>query len=386
MTFELIDTYTENAVIKVIGVGGGGGNALEHMVANEIEGVDFICVNTDAQALRKSSATTQLQLGTEITKGLGAGANPDVGRQSALEDRERIMDVIKGADMIFITAGMGGGTGTGAAPVVAQVAKEMGILTVAVVTKPFPFEGGKRLKIAEAGLAELSQHVDSLITIPNEKLLAVLGRDMTLLSAFQAANDVLLGAVQGIAELITREGMINVDFADVRTVMSEMGMAMMGTGRASGENRAKEAAKLAVSSPLLEDVDLSGARGVLVNITGGLDLSIGEFSDVGDMIKEFASPEATVVVGTVIDPEMTDEIRVTVVATGLGAEPILRELPVNGTAEKPQIEIVKKAADVNYDIPTIKRNEVQQQTKHDANGDVNMDYLDIPAFLRRQAD
>jgi len=385
MTFELIDTYTENAVIKVIGVGGGGGNALEHMVENQIEGVDFICANTDVQALRKSSATTQLQLGTEITKGLGAGANPDVGRQAALEDRERIMDVIKGADMIFITAGMGGGTGTGAAPVVAQVAKEMGILTVAVVTKPFPFEGGKRLKIADAGLDELSQHVDSLITIPNEKLLAVLGREMTLLNAFKAANDVLLGAVQGIAELITRGGMINVDFADVRTVMSEMGMAMMGTGTASGADRAQVAAEHAVSSPLLEDVDLSGARGVLVNITGGLDLGIGEFEDVGNIIKEFSSEDATVVIGTVIDPEMGDEIRVTVVATGLGAE---QASPIAVVPEvvKAQIEIVKKPVEVDYDIPTVKRQEQEEQPKQTVNGDVNMDYLDIPAFLRRQAD
>ncbi|HEC59865.1 hypothetical protein LCGC14_0551110 [marine sediment metagenome] len=384
MAFELIDTYTQTAVIKVIGVGGGGGNALEHMVANQIEGVDFICANTDAQALRKSSAPTQLQLGTDITKGLGAGANPDVGRQAALEDRERVMELIKGSDMVFITAGMGGGTGTGAAPVVAQVAKEMGILTVAVVTKPFPFEGAKRLKIAEAGLAELTQHVDSLITIPNEKLLAVLGREMTLLGAFKAANDVLLGAVQGIAELITREGMINVDFADVRTVMSEMGMAMMGTGQASGENRAKEAARLAVSSPLLEDVDLSGARGVLVNITGGLDMSIGEFDDVGNIIKEFASADATVVVGTVIDPEMTDEIRVTVVATGLGGIKVAKqETPI---AAAPQIEIVKKSIDINYDEPTVIRNSKPEQKKEFDNGDVNMDYLDIPAFLRRQAD
>ncbi|MFT7413955.1 MAG: cell division protein FtsZ [Methylophagaceae bacterium] len=383
MTFELIDTYTQTAVIKVIGVGGGGGNALEHMVENQIEGVDFICANTDAQALRKSSAATQLQLGTDITKGLGAGANPDVGRQAALEDRERIMEVIKGSDMVFITAGMGGGTGTGAAPIVAQVAKEMGILTVAVVTKPFPFEGNKRLKIAEAGLAELTQHVDSLITIPNEKLLAVLGREMTLLGAFKAANDVLLGAVQGIAELITREGMINVDFADVRTVMSEMGMAMMGTGQASGENRAKEAARLAVSSPLLEDVDLSGARGVLVNITGGLDMSIGEFDDVGNIIKEFASADATVVVGTVIDPEMTDEIRVTVVATGLGGVTLAKSEAV---AAAPQIEIVKKSMDINYDEPTVIRNGKPEQKKEFDNGDANMDYLDIPAFLRRQAD
>jgi cell division protein FtsZ len=385
MTFELIDTYTANAVIKVIGVGGGGGNALEHMVASKIEGVDFICANTDAQALRKSNATTHLQLGTDITKGLGAGANPDVGRQAALEDRERIMDVIRGADMVFITAGMGGGTGTGAAPVVAQVAKEMGILTVAVVTKPFPFEGAKRLKVAAAGIEELGQHVDSLITIPNEKLLKVLGKEMSLLNAFKSANDVLLGAVQGIAELITREGMINVDFADVRTVMSEMGMAMMGTGRASGENRAAEAARLAVSSPLLEDVDLAGARGVLVNITAGLDMSIGEFEEVGNTIKEFASEDATVVVGTVIDPDMTDELRVTVVATGLGAARSAVVKPVE-TSAAPQIEIVKKPIDIDYDEPTVLRNGRNSEHKQVANGDVNMDYLDIPAFLRRQAD
>ena len=385
MTFELIDTYTQNAVIKVIGVGGGGGNALEHMVVNEIEGVDFICANTDAQALRKSSATTQLQLGTDITKGLGAGANPDIGRQAALEDRERITEVISGADMIFITAGMGGGTGTGAAPIVAQVAKEMGILTVAVVTKPFPFEGAKRLKIASQGLDELSQHVDSLITIPNEKLLAVLGKDMSLLDAFKAANDVLLGAVQGIAELITREGMINVDFADVRTVMSEMGMAMMGTGKASGPNRAVEAAQHAVSSPLLEDVDLAGARGVLVTITAGLDMTIGEFEAVGNTVKEFASDDATVVVGTVIDPEMTDELRVTVVATGLGAEK-LAKIDMATELELPQMEIVKKHVDIDYDKPTVLRNEEQAQKKQVVNVDNKMDYLDVPAFLRRQAD
>lgn len=385
MAFELIDTYTQNAIIKVIGVGGGGGNALEHMVVNEIEGVDFICANTDSQALRKSSATIQLQLGADITKGLGAGADPDIGRQAALEDRERIMEVISGADMVFITAGMGGGTGTGAAPVVAQVAKEMGILTVAVVTKPFPFEGSKRLKIATDGLAELSQHVDSLITIPNEKLLAVLGKEMSLLGAFKAANDVLLGAVQGIAELITREGMINVDFADVRTVMSEMGMAMMGTGKATGENRAIEAAKHAVSSPLLEDVDLSGARGVLVNITAGLDMTIGEFEDVGNTVKDFASEDATVVVGTVIDPEMTEELRVTVVATGLGPQNVANVALVP-EKEMSQVEIAKKQTDIDYDKPTVIRQEEQSQQKLVANGDVNMDYLDIPAFLRRQAD
>ncbi len=385
MTFELIDTYTQNAVIKVIGVGGGGGNALEHMVVNEIEGVDFICANTDAQALRKSAATTQLQLGTDITKGLGAGANPDIGRQAALEDRERIMEVISGADMVFIAAGMGGGTGTGAAPVVAQVAKEMGILTVAVVTKPFPFEGKKRLSIANAGLEELSQHVDSLITIPNEKLLAVLGKDMSLLNAFKAANDVLLGAVQGIAELITREGMINVDFADVRTVMSEMGMAMMGTGHATGENRAKEAAQFAVSSPLLEDVDLAGARGVLVNITAGLDMTISEFETVGNIVKDFASEDATVVVGTVIDPEMSDELRVTVVATGLGATKVAAQ-PVTPEVAPAQIEIVKKPADIDYDVPTVNRKKGLTQPKEESAADVNMEYLDVPAFLRRQAD
>jgi cell division protein FtsZ len=386
MTFELIDTYTQNAVIKVIGVGGGGGNALEHMVANEIEGVDFICANTDAQALRKSAANTHLQLGTDITKGLGAGANPDIGRQAALEDRERIMEVIKGADMVFIAAGMGGGTGTGAAPVVAQVAKEMGILTVAVVTKPFPFEGNKRLKVANEGLSELSQHVDSLITIPNEKLLAVLGKEMSLLNAFKAANDVLLGAVQGIAELITREGMINVDFADVRTVMSEMGMAMMGTGKASGENRATEAAQHAVSSPLLEDVDLAGARGVLVNITAGLDMTIAEFEAVGNIVKDFASEDATVVVGTVIDPEMTDELRVTVVATGLGNAQAVKVASAPEVVAA-QIEIVKKPpVDINYDEPTIIRNRAMNEAKQVANSDVNMEYLDVPAFLRRQAD
>lgn len=385
MTFELIDTYTQNAVIKVIGVGGGGGNALEHMVANQIEGVDFICANTDAQALRKSSATTQLQLGTDITKGLGAGADPDIGRQAALEDRERITEVISGADMIFITAGMGGGTGTGAAPIVAQVAKEMGILTVAVVTKPFPFEGGKRLAVAKAGLEELGQHVDSLITIPNEKLLAVLGKQMSLLNAFKAANDVLLGAVQGIAELITREGMINVDFADVRTVMSEMGNAMMGTGQSRGENRAVEAAEHAVSSPLLEDIDLAGARGVLVNITAGLDMTIGEFEEVGNTIKAFASDDATVVVGTVIDPEMTDELRVTVVATGLGV-PAIAKVDLPTEVEAPQIEIVKKPVDIDYDKPTIIRKDEEAQQKQVAGSDINMEYLDIPAFLRRQAD
>jgi cell division protein FtsZ len=318
--FELMDSQSDEAVIKVVGVGGGGGNAVEYMVKQVIEGVDFIAMNTDAQVLKTSSAHVKLQIGNEVTKGLGAGADPNVGREAAQEDREKIRQTLEGADMIFITAGMGGGTGTGAAPEVAKIAKEMGILTVAVVTKPFPFEGKKRSDFAIQGIAELSKHVDSLITIPNEKLLKVMGKGTPLLQAFSAANDVLRGAVQGIAELITRPGLINVDFADVKTVMSEMGTAMMGSGVASGEDRAEEAAEAAIACPLLEDIDLSGARGILVNITAGLDFAIDEYEIVGNAVKAFASENATVVVGTVIDPELTDEVRVTVVATGIGAE------------------------------------------------------------------
>ncbi|MCB1647787.1 MAG: cell division protein FtsZ, partial [Pseudomonadales bacterium] len=318
--FELVDNAPVNAVIKVIGVGGGGGNAVEHMVCRDVTGVDFICANTDAQALHNLSAKILLQLGTDVTKGLGAGANPNMGKEAAIEDKELIAEALQGADMVFITAGMGGGTGTGAAPVVAEIAKSLNILTVAVVTKPFSFEGKKRMRLAEAGIAELSQHVDSLITIPNEKLLTIMGEDTPLLQAFGAVDDVLLGAVQGIADLIIRPGMINVDFADVRTVMSEMGMAMMGSGVASGPERAREAAEAAIRSPLLEDVDLDGARGILVNIAAGVDISLGEFSQVGDTVEEFASDNATVVIGTVIDPEMGDKMRVTVVATGLGKE------------------------------------------------------------------
>ncbi len=378
--FELMDSYSQNAIIKVIGVGGGGGNAIQNMLNANIEGVEFICANTDAQALSNAKSRTTLQLGADITKGLGAGANPEIGRQSALEDRERVMDVLEGADMVFITAGMGGGTGTGAAPVVAQVAKEMGILTVAVITKPFPFEGKKRAEVASDGIAELSKHVDSLITIPNEKLLSVLGPDITLLQAFKAANDVLLGAVQGIAELITGSGLINVDFADVRTVMSEMGMAMMGTGIGKGEDRARIAAEAAIASPLLEDVNLAGARGILVNITSGPDLSMGQFEEVGNIIKDFASENATVVVGTVIDPDMADEVRVTVVATGLGRQ----EKPTQET-----LRVVKTplSANVDYktlDRPTIIRNRVDGD--RDRAVMTHSDYLDIPAFLRRQAD
>ena len=382
--FELMDSYSQSAIIKVIGVGGGGGNAVQHMVEADIEGVDFICANTDAQALDSMNARTTLQLGGSITKGLGAGANPDIGRQAAMDDRDRIQEVIEGSDMLFITAGMGGGTGTGAAPVVAQVAKEMGILTVAVVTRPFPFEGTKRKEVAARGLLELGQYVDSLITIPNEKLLSVLGKDMSLLNAFKSANNVLLGAVQGIAELITRPGLINVDFADVRTVMSEMGMAMMGSGTATGDERAREAAEAAINSPLLEDIDLMGAHGILVNVTAGLDMSIGEFEEVGNTVKEFASNDATVVVGTVIDPDMHDELRVTVVATGLGMEAL-----GGGEQDKP-VKLVKRnrSGEVNYgelDRPTVIRKRVAGDPAPAAE-EGDLDYLDIPAFLRRQAD
>ena len=379
--FELMDAHSQSAVIKVIGVGGGGGNAVGHMVDTGIEGVDFICANTDSQALKGSRVRTSLQIGCNITKGLGAGADPDIGRQAAMEDRDRILEVIEGADMLFITAGMGGGTGTGAAPIVAQVAKELGILTVAVVTKPFLMEGNKRLQIAEHGIGELGKYVDSLITIPNEKLLTVLGGETTLLDAFRSANQVLQGAVQGIAELITCPGLINVDFADVRTVMAEMGMAMMGSGVSSGEDRAREAAEAAVSSPLLEDINLAGANGILVNVTAGMDLSIGEFQEVGVTIKEFASDNATVVIGTVIDPEMTDKIRVTVVATGLGQQAANAESPMR-IVRRPAAQ-----AEPNYhtlDKPTVQRKRAVGDGLYGAG--LQEELLDIPAFLRRQAD
>jgi cell division protein FtsZ len=391
--FELIDNVPQSAVIKVIGIGGGGGNAVKHMIDHNVEGVDFICANTDAQALSDIESKTMLQLGGDITKGLGAGANPEIGRAAAMEDRERIAESLRGADMVFITAGMGGGTGTGGAPVVAEVARELGILTVAVVTRPFSFEGRKRSTIADSGLRELQQHVDSLITIPNEKLLEVLGKNTSLLDAFKEANDVLLGAVQGIADLIIRPGMINVDFADVRTVMSEMGMAMMGTGSSRGENRAREAAERAINSPLLDDIDLEGARGILVNITAGLDLSLGEFSEVGDTIEEFASDEATVVVGTVIDPDMSDELKVTVVATGLGSAESRARLQVVETqraarSEEPQAE-VDLAAEPDYrdyDRPPARRSAARGSAAAATAEKLGEDYFDIPAFLRRQAD
>ncbi len=381
--FELVENAPQNAVIKVIGVGGGGGNAVQHMCNQNIEGVDFICANTDAQALADLDARTLLQLGNSVTKGLGAGADPEKGREAALEDKERIEQALEGADMVFITAGMGGGTGTGAAPVVADIAKGMGILTVAVVTKPFTFEMRKRMQNAEAGIKELSARVDSLITIPNEKLLTIMGEDTPLVEAFAAVDDVLLNAVQGIADLIIRPGKINVDFADVRTVMQEMGTAMMGSGTASGPDRARAAAEAAIRSPLLEDVDFNGARGILVNIAAGVDVSLGEFSEVGQTVEGFASEEATVVVGTVIDEEMHDDLRVTVVATGIGVpevpadapripEPVRRAVAGDGVPDYEQ-----------FDRPTVVR---QQQEAEAAVRGGDLDYLDVPAFLRRQAD
>jgi cell division protein FtsZ len=399
--FVLADTENQGAVIKVIGVGGGGGNAVAHMITSGIEGVEFICINTDAQAIKHSKVKMGLQIGCNITKGLGAGADPEVGRQAAMEDRDRIIELIEGSDMLFITAGMGGGTGTGAAPVVAQIAKELNILTVAVVTRPFDMEGNKRRNVADQGMSELAKHVDSLITIPNQKLLTVLGGDVTLLDAFRSANQVLQGAVQGIAELITRPGLINVDFADVRTVMSETGMAMMGSGAARGENRAREAAEAAVSSPLLEDVNLSGAHGLLINVTGGPDVRISEFNTVGDTVKKYASEDANVVVGCVIDPEMGEEIRVTVVATGIGRpeeqvqpQPDVRRMTAvaGGRAQPRHVPTLD-----DLSVPTYIRQQREQGAQvrdhlpsRRAVGDGivlgDESVLDIPAFLRRQAD
>ncbi|VFP77713.1 cell division protein FtsZ [Buchnera aphidicola] len=377
---------SNDAVIKVIGVGGGGSNAVEHMVREKIEGVEFFAINTDAQALRKIAVGQTIQIGNNITKGLGAGANPDVGKNSAEEDKETLKSALDGADMVFIAAGMGGGTGTGAAPVVAEVAKELGILTVAVVTKPFSFEGKKRMNFAEQGLNELSKYVDSLITIPNDKLLKVLTRGISLLDAFGAANDVLKGAVQGIAELITRPGLMNVDFADVRTVMSEMGYAMMGTGSASGENRAEEASEIAISSPLLEDIDLSGARGVLVNITAGFDLRLDEFETVGNTIRAFSSDNATVVIGTSLDPQMDHSLRVTVVATGIGME------------KRPEISFMRNQSSkellVDYRNQSLRRNRVVNNLNNVKKPTNNTfkntqkyekNFLDIPAFLRKNS-
>lgn len=392
--FELLDNDTNaTAVIKVVGVGGGGGNAVTHMLRHNVEGVDFIVANTDAQALKKVEAKSILQLGSELTKGLGAGANPDVGRKAAEEDRERIAELLSGSDMVFIAAGMGGGTGTGGAPVIAEIARQQGILTVAVVTKPFPFEGRKRMAIAEQGIKDLSVHVDSLITIPNEKLLTALGKNTSLLQAFGEANNVLLGAVQGIADLITRPGNINVDFADVRTVMSEKGMAMMGSGLASGENRAIEATEKAIRSPLLEDVDLRDARGILVNISAGKDFSIGEFTAVGDLVGEFSSEHSTVVIGTSIDPEMddSDEVKITVVAAGLEQERVVEEAPKPSvtTPQRPRTPAPVDYTQLDRQPAAARKEKIAKEAelaKKQAESKSDMDYLDIPAFLRRQAD
>lgn len=371
------------AVIKVVGVGGGGGNAVAHMIRESIAGVGFICVNTDAQALRKMNVENTIQIGQEITKGLGAGANPQIGRDSALESKEEIRNALEGADMVFIAVGMGGGTGTGAAPILAEVAKELGILTVAVVTKPFSFEGKKRMTFAEQGIKELSEHVDSLITIPNDKLLKVLGRNVTLLEAYSKVNDVLKDAVEGIADLITRPGDMNVDFADVRTVMSEMGHAMMGSASATGEDRAIRAAEEAISSQLLEDIDLAGARGVLVNITAGENLGLEEFITVGDSVRQFASDNATVVVGTSIEPDLGDELRVTVVATGIGSELQTNNIKLvagntSSTAAKTDTPAAQPAAAEKAEEP-----KPAARPEKDA---TYMDNYDFPTFLRNQAD
>ncbi len=389
--FQMIDNDTTGAIIKVMGIGGGGGNAVQQMVEANINGVEFICANTDTQALEKTHCKNIIRIGQNVTKGLGAGANPEVGRQAALEDRERIKEVLSGTDMVFLTAGMGGGTGTGAAPVVAQIAKEMGILTVAVVTKPFPFEGKRRMEVAEQGIAELEQHVDSLITIPNGKLIQHLGRDMSLLNAFKAANDVLHGAVQGIAELITCPGLVNVDFADVRTVMSEMGMAMMGSGAARGEDRAAVATEHAINSPLLEDVNLNGAKGILVNITAGMNLTMGEFDEIGRMVGEYAADDANVVIGTSIDPELEEEIRVTVVATGLrtgDSKPQLKPVQVTRTGTEDKIELPRgyTPGKVKTDTRADGKPVLDEPLVAEKDPMMSEDYLDIPAFLRNQAD
>lgn len=388
MTFEMLDTVSSDAIIKVIGVGGGGGNAVSHMLQSNIEGVEFICANTDAQALKSVQAAQGLPIGQNVTKGLGAGAQPEVGRQAALEDRELIKSAIEGADMLFITAGMGGGTGTGAAPVIAQIAKDLGILTVAVITKPFGFEGKKRSAFADEGVSQLGEFVDSLITIPNDKMMTTLGADATVVSAFAAANDVLKNAVQGISELITLPGLINVDFADVKTVMSEMGMAMMGSGASTGENRALEATQMAVSSPLLEDIDLKGANGILVNVISGMDLTLGELNSIGEMVREIASDEAQIVFGSGFDATLEDEVRVTIVATGLNQPAKAKKKQDNGL---PNIEIVPSPQGVNdysvYNTPTnMRRQSAVGGEELSVSAPVEEDYLDIPAFLRRQAD
>jgi len=385
MKYELMDLGLENAIIKVIGVGGGGGNAVNHMVNSHIEGVEFICANTDAQALRRLDVDNVIQLGAELTKGLGAGTDPEVGKEAAEENKDLIRDVLEGANMLFLTAGMGGGTGTGAIPVIAEIAREMNILTVAVVTKPFEFEGVKKTQVAELGIIELEKFVDSLIIIPNQKLLPVLGPNVTMMKAFGAANDILLDAVQGITELITNPGMINVDFADVKKVMTDMGAAIMGTGVASGEDRARVAAENAISCPLLEDIDLRGARGILVNISAA-DMGISEFDEVGNIVHAFAAEEAITKIGMAIDETLGDEIKVTVVATGMGGAQKSVSSPIKLVT--PSIATVGNDYS-SLDTPTLgRKNAENRETRFGVQpkNTSDMDYLDIPAFLRRQAD
>jgi len=414
--FDLAEeNLSDNAMIKVVGVGGGGGNAVRYMLENQLEGVEFICANTDSKALVGTDSGMSLQIGSAITKGLGAGANPDVGRDSALEDQEKITELLSGADMVFITAGMGGGTGTGAAPVIAKVARDLGILTVAVVTKPFPFEGRRRAKVAEAGVKELRENVDSLIIVPNERLLPVLGKNISLLKAFGEANNVLFNAVQGITDLIMRPGLINVDFADVRTVMSEMGMAMMGIGASTGEDRALVAAESAIHNPLLEDIKFKGARGVFVNITANEEVGLSEFTEVGNIIEEYASEDATVVIGCAIDPSVGDEMRVTVVATGLESAKAAQQVAapaaqavekvvvaqaaapvqqvVNSAVETTRVDAVSVTRGNVGEVVSSRPAEVEKTERVDVGANAapqadedKLSYLDIPAFLRRQAD
>ncbi|XBC39917.1 MAG: cell division protein FtsZ [Buchnera aphidicola (Chaetogeoica yunlongensis)] len=375
-----------NAIIKVIGIGGGGGNAIEYMVKENIEGVEFFAVNTDSQALRKIKVDQTIQIGTNITKGLGAGSNPEIGKNAAEEDKENLKSILEGADMVFIAAGMGGGTGTGAAPIIAKISKKLGILTVAIVTKPFHFEGTKRMNFAEQGICELSEHVDSIIIIPNDKLLKVLSKGISLLEAFDTANNVLKGAVQGISELITKPGLINVDFADVKTVMSKMGHAMMGTGISSGEERAKKASEIAISSPLLEDIDLSGAKGVLVNITSGLDIKLDEFETIGNTIRSFSSNHATIVIGTSLDTNIENTLRVTIVATGIGKT--IKQNTTNPSKDQPPKNVLLhsdsiKPNQISYTQDYSKKN-IYNEFNKNSKIDKNTDYLDIPAFLRKK--
>ena len=385
--WEIVEENKGTAVIKVVGVGGGGGNALQHMVESGIEGADFICINTDKQALDENKAANKFVLGLEVTKGLGAGADPSIGREAALEDRDRLTEMLKGTDMVFITAGMGGGTGTGAAPIVAQVAKELDILTVAVVTKPFELEGSKRMKIAQEGIQELIEEVDSLITIPNQKLLEVLGEDCAMIEAFKEANEVLAGAVKGITDIIIRPGLINVDFADVKTVMSERGTAMMGTGVGSGPERGRLAAEKAVESKLLEDISLKDAKGVLVNITAGTEITLGEIRAVGDCIERFADKDALIVTGAVIDKSIGNDIVVTVIATGLGTAnntaivevPRLQPRGINERDPLPLSEAARRL----LENPSSTESDPAHDNKEEKEND---NFLDIPSFVRSQLD